>query len=199
MRVSSRPFLGARTLSDTMLSVSLRRRRLATIALVATAPFVLSACGTSFGAQTNQQYQPGIGANLRDKDAPVEIYGALFVENGDGTATFSGTFLTHDDDRALESVQVTSSEGTSAEAVLAEPLELPAEVLVPVGEDGKIIVENEDLRAGYYASVTFTLASGDQVSLNVPIEERGPVYSDVARTPAAPEPAGDPAGESALD
>ncbi|RLV54888.1 hypothetical protein D9V41_13795 [Aeromicrobium phragmitis] len=180
--------------------MSLRRRRLAATALVATAPFVLSACGTSFNAQTNQQYQPGIGANVRDLDAPVQVYNGLFVDNGDGTATFSGALLARgEDERIVESVEVTPEEGQSVEAVLPGTLRLPAEVLVPVGEAGEIFVESPAVRAGYYVSMTLTLASGDQVSLRVPVEPREEMYASVAQTPSTPEAPGDDTGETGVE
>lgn len=181
-----------------MHSVSLRRRRLAAIALVAASPLVLSACGTSFSAQTNQQYQQSIGANLRDIDAPVQIYNGLFVDNGDGTATFSGALLARSEDRVIESVEVTASgtdvnatpSGTPTVVDLPNGLELTAEMLAPLGEGGEIIVDNEDVVEGRYALLTLNLASGEQVSLNLPVVARTEQYSSVAtesQTPSAEE------------
>lgn len=169
--------------------MSLRRRRIAAIALVATAPFVLSACGTSFGAQTNQQYQASVGANLRDLDSPVQIYNGLLVDNEDGTATFSGALLARgDEDQQIESVEITASDsdtnatpaGTPTTVELGEPLQLPAETLVPVGADGEIIVEDDQIEAGGYALITLELASGEQVSLNIPVVVRTSMYDSIA-------------------
>ncbi|OUZ07459.1 hypothetical protein BHE97_16725 [Aeromicrobium sp. PE09-221] len=178
-----------------MQTVSLRRRRIAAIALVAASPLVLSACGTSFSAQTNQQYQQSIGANLRDIDAPVQIYNGLFVDNGDGTATFSGALLARAEDQVVESVEVTASgtdvnatpSGTPTLVDLPNGIELRAELLAPVGADGEIIVEDDEIVEGRYALLTLNLASGGQVSLNVPVVARSEMYSSVAtesRTPS---------------
>ncbi|WP_140400217.1 hypothetical protein [Aeromicrobium sp. PE09-221] len=175
--------------------MSLRRRRIAAIALVAASPLVLSACGTSFSAQTNQQYQQSIGANLRDIDAPVQIYNGLFVDNGDGTATFSGALLARAEDQVVESVEVTASgtdvnatpSGTPTLVDLPNGIELRAELLAPVGADGEIIVEDDEIVEGRYALLTLNLASGGQVSLNVPVVARSEMYSSVAtesRTPS---------------
>jgi len=180
--------------------VSLRRRRIAAIALVAAAPFVLSACGTSFGAQTNQQYQPSVGANLRDTDVPVQIYGGLLVDNDDGTATFSGVLLARgDDDQTLTSAEITPSAsdtnatpaGSPTTVKLASPLDLPAETPVRLGDEGEIIVKSDDLTAGEYALITLELDSGEQVSLNIPVVVRTSTYDSVSKSaPAseAPEP-----------
>lgn len=176
------------------------RRRLAATALVAASPFALSACGTSFNAQTNQQYQPGIGTNVRDLDVSVQVYNGLFVDNGDGTATFSGAFLARgEDEQIIESVEVSPGEGQSVQATLVAPLRLPAEVLVPVGENGEIFVESPDVRAGYYVTMTITLASGEEISLQVPVEPREEMYASVARTPSTPEPPGDLTGETGVE
>ena len=179
-----------------MHSVSLRRRRIAAIALVAASPLVLSACGTSFSAQTNQQYQQSIGANLRDTDAPVQIYNGLFVDNGDGTATFSGALLARAEDQTVESVEVTSSgtdvtaspSGTPTLVDLPNGLELTAEVLAPVGTDGEIIVEDDEIVEGRYALLTLNLSSGQQVSLNVPVVARSEMYPSGATESRTPSP-----------
>lgn len=179
-----------------MHTVSLRRRRIAAIALVAASPLVLSACGTSFSAQTNQQYQQSIGANLRDTDAPVQIYNGLFVDNGDGTATFSGALLARAEDQVVESVEVTSSgtdvnaspSGTPTLVDLPNGIELTAELLAPVGADGEIIVEDDEVVEGRYALVTLNLSSGQQVSLNVPVVARSEMYSSVATESQTPSP-----------
>ncbi|TSD68197.1 hypothetical protein [Aeromicrobium piscarium] len=176
--------------------MSLRRRRIAAIALVAASPLVLSACGTSFSAQTNQQYQQSIGANLRDTDAPVQIYNGLFVDNGDGTATFSGALLARAEDQVVESVEVTSSgtdvtaspSGTPTLVDLPNGIELTAELLAPVGADGEIIVEDDEVVEGRYALVTLNLSSGQQVSLNVPVVARSEMYSSVATESQTPSP-----------
>ena len=179
-----------------MHTVSLRRRRIAAIALVAASPLVLSACGTSFSAQTNQQYQQSIGANLRDTDAPVQIYNGLFVDNGDGTATFSGALLARAEDQVVESVEVTSSgtdvnaspSGTPTLVDLPNGIELTAELLAPVGADGEIIVEDDEVVEVRYALVTLNLSSGQQVSLNVPVVARSEMYSSVATESQTPSP-----------
>ena len=60
--------------------------RLAALAAIAT--LGLAGCaGTGMDAQTNAQYQPGIGANVRS--GSIQLFNALAVDNGDGTATFS--------------------------------------------------------------------------------------------------------------
>lgn len=162
--------------------MSIRRRRLAAIALVVTAPLTLSACSTSFGAPTNQQYQQGIGANLRE--GSVQIYNGLFVDNEDGTATFSGAFLAREEDQVITSASVTPSLGAPVPVTLEAPIELAAEDLLPVGSQGKIIVASDAVEAGRYVTLTLGTSSGE-VTLDVPVVERTEMYSSVATEPVA--------------
>ena len=92
-------------------------RRLAPAAalLAATAALGLSACsGTGMDAQTNAQYQAGVGANVRS--GPIQVYNALAVDNGDGTATLSAAILNRDTTPAkLKSADATASDGSAVD------------------------------------------------------------------------------------
>lgn len=156
--------------------MSTRRRTIAAIALAVSAPFALSACGTSFGAQTNQQYQAGVGANLRT--GPVGVYNGLFVDNGDGTATFSGGLL------ATEAQTIESVTVDGAAKKLARPISLKPGALLTLGSAGEIIVRS-DIAAGDYVTINFAATPGGDVSLEVPVVRRTDMYADVARRPAA--------------
>lgn len=155
------------------------RRTLAAIVLAASAPFALSACGTSFGAQTNQQYQAGVGSNLRS--GPVGVYNGLFVDNGNGTLTFSGGLLA-EQDQTIESVTV-----DGAAKKLPSAISLKADELLTLGTTGEIIVKSDDLEAGDYVTVSFAASPAGDISLEVPIVERTETYASVAKrpTPAA--------------
>lgn len=153
------------------------RRTLAAIVLAATAPFALSACGTSFGAQTNQQYQAGIGANLRT--GPVEVYNGVFVDNGNDTFTFSGALLA-EEPQTIESVSI---DGTTKK--LAQPIELEADLLLTLGSKGEVIVSSDDIDAGDYVTVTFAASPGGDVSIEVPVVERTETYKSVAKRSGA--------------
>lgn len=152
------------------------RRTLASITLAVAAPFALSACGTSFGAQTNQQYQAGIGSNLRT--GPIGVYNGLFVDNGDGTATFSGGLLSKES-QTIESVTV---DGDAKK--LAEPLTLKPDTLLTLGKTGEIVVKSKDIEAGDYVTISFAASPAGDVSVEVPVVARTEVYADVAEKPA---------------
>ncbi len=144
-----------------------------------TAPFALSACGTSFDAQTNQQYQAADGANLRT--GPIHVYNGLFVDNGDGRATFSGALLSADPQEIVKfSVNKDATTGTFS---LNPTIQLEANELKTLGPGGEVIFGMEGATAGTYVTVTFESASGDVASLEVPIVERTEMYDDVSKTP----------------
>jgi len=157
------------------------RRTIAAIAVAVIAPFALSACGSSFGAQTNQQYQAADGANLRT--GPVEVHNGLFVDNGDGTATFSGALLA-DEQQTIESITVAGKAKK-----LAEPITLAPQQLVTLGKKGEIVVKSDDLKAGGYTTISFAASPGGDVSIEVPVFERTSMYDDVAKRPTAGEDA----------
>jgi len=153
------------------------RRTIAAIALAATAPFALSACGTSFGAQTNQQYQAGVGANLRE--GPLKVYNGLFVDNGDGTLTFSGGLLAGEE-QTIESVSI-----DGAAKRLPAPIEVAPNALLTLGTEGEIIVRSRDIEAGDYVTISFAATPGGDVSVRVPVVERTETYEGVAEKAGA--------------
>ncbi|HPU14165.1 MAG TPA: hypothetical protein PLQ19_10260 [Aeromicrobium sp.] len=161
------------------------RRTIAAIALTVAAPFALSACGTSFNAQTNQQYQAGVGSNLRT--GPIHVYNGLFVANdeGDGkmpSATFSGALLSAEPQKIIQ-LSVTSGATTASFPPYA-PIELEANKLKTLGADGEFFIQMETVEPGAVVTVTFESASGDVASLEVPVVERTKMYADVATKPA---------------
>src|SRR4051794_5238829 len=89
-----RRFLEAGTTVTTSSSRAHSPCRLAAAAAVAMV--ALGGCsGTGMDAQTNAQYQSGVGANVRT--GSIQLYNALAVDNGDGTATFSASILNRDE------------------------------------------------------------------------------------------------------
>ncbi|MET1134105.1 MAG: hypothetical protein ABWX60_11850 [Aeromicrobium sp.] len=153
------------------------RRTLAAIALAVAAPFALSACGTSFGAQTNQQYQAAVGSNLRT--GPIGIYNGLFVDNGDGTATFSGALLSSES-QTIESVTV-----DGAAKKLARPITLKPNTLLTLGPAGEIVVRSADIAAGDYVTISFAATPGGDVAIEVPVVPRTEMYANVAKRPTS--------------
>lgn len=152
---------------------SVRRRSIAAASLAIAATCLLSACGTSFGAQTNQVYQPAVGANER---GDVESHNTLLVANRDGSATLSaGVVNSLDTDQTLTGVAVTTADGT--ELTVRSPkiaLPLPSLLLVTLGgtTDGSVFVVTEGAEPGAYVSVTYSFSDSAPLTVNSPVVSR---------------------------
>lgn len=163
---------------------TVRTRRLTAASMILAASLGLSACGTGGGAATNQQYQPGIGANLRTGD--VQLYNALLVAGSDDTLAFSaGVLNTTDSPQTLESVTITPLGGSGS--VTADPataVELAPRQLFTIGRAGELAgIDGATLPVGRYADVTLTFSDAGEVEISVPVVARNASYADVAETP----------------
>jgi len=152
---------------------SVRRRRLTAVSLTVVAGLSLSACGTSFNAQTNRVYQPAVGANTR---GDVESHNTLLVSNRDGSATLSAGLLNNvDESQTLTSVTVTDGDGddlTVRSPKIALPL--PSGVLTTVGgvTDGGVFVVAEGAEPGAYVNVTYTFSGSGELTVKSPVVSR---------------------------
>jgi hypothetical protein len=157
------------------------RLRSAAATLLAAAALGLAGCsGTGVGAQTNQQYQPGVGANLRTGD--VQLYNALAVDNGDGTATVSAVVVnTSDDTQKLDGVTATSRGG--AVDVKAAPAIIGPGDSFDTGPAATVVLAGDAVGAGDYVSLTFTFDQAGDVTIDAPVVTRTEMYADVATQP----------------
>lgn len=153
---------------------SVRRRRLTAVCLAAAASLSLSACGTGFNAQTNQVYQPAIGANER---GDVESHNTLLVTNRDGSATLSAGLLnTLDQTQTITSVSVAAQGGD--ELTVRSPkiaLPLPSGVLTTLGgaTEGAVFVVTQGAEPGAYVDVTYTFSDSGPLTVKSPVVARG--------------------------
>jgi hypothetical protein len=141
-------------------------------------------------AQTNAQYQAGVGANVRS--GSIELYNALAVDNGDGTATLSAAILNRDTRPAkLKHATATASDGSPVE-VKGAPAIVGAGQLFNTGKAGVVILDDKQLDPGEYVTVKLTFDGGRTVSVEAPVVARTAVYDEVA-TNAGGESAAAPA------
>lgn len=164
---------------------TVRTRRLAAASTLLLA-LSLSGCGTGGEAATNQQYQPGVGANLRTGD--VQLYNALLVASDDGTMALSAGLLnTTDTAQTLESVSIALKDGGAA--VDVEPsvdVSLAPGSLFTIGRAGEVAgVEASDLQSGRYATVTLSFSGAGDITIEAPVVARSETYAAVAEEPAA--------------
>ena len=166
---------------------TVRTRRLAAASTLLLA-LSLSGCGTGGDAATNQQYQPGIGANLRTGD--VQLYNALLVASDDGTVALSAGLLnTTDAAQTLESVSIAPADGGGAVDVEpADDVSLAPGSLFTLGRAGEVAgVEATDLQSGRYATITLTFSGAGEVTLEAPVVARTEMYATVAEQSGAAE------------
>lgn len=150
------------------------------LALVtATAALALGGCaGTGMDAQTNAQYQAGVGANVRS--GSIQLFNALAVDNGDGTATFSAAILNRDDTPArLQRAEAVASDGSDVD-VTGGPAIIGAGQLFDTGKAGVVILEDKKLEAGEYVTVKLSFDGGRKVSVEAPVVARTAIYDEVA-------------------
>ncbi|WP_229054814.1 copper chaperone PCu(A)C [Aeromicrobium sp. Leaf350] len=174
-----------------------RHRR--TLAATAVAALVLTvgACGTSFNAQTNQQYQASIGAD--DRAADVQVLNGLLVTGENGSATLSATLInTTDTDQRLTAVSLVSSAGIELQLVSTDTEDL---VIAP-GEARTLGLADDSTQRlgskvyttfgidtiGLYYTLTLTFADAGDLEIKIPSVARNAIYADVALPPT-----GDPA------
>ncbi|MDQ3157529.1 MAG: hypothetical protein M3Q98_12510 [Actinomycetota bacterium] len=163
---------------------SVRLGRAAAIAVSATALLVLSGCG--FDVQTNQPYDAAVGSNHRG--GQVEVLNALFVDNTDGTATFSATLLNKGTSaQILNAVTTTTGDGTPISSTLATPRELKPQTPYTPGTDGDIILTGE-FPAGGFVKITLNFEDAAPVTINSPVVARNATYDGVATKTVVPEP-----------
>lgn len=162
-----------------------RSRRGLLALLVCGSALLLAACGTSFGAQTNQLYESGIGSNHRFGD--VEILNAVFVDNGDGTATLSAGLISKlDGGDTLTGVSATDDGGSDIAATLTEPVTLPKDELVSLGTKPEVVLPDGGFQAGYLVHLTLTFENAAPIQIDAPVDSRSKMYDSIA-TPAPPK------------
>lgn len=160
------------------------RRRLATAALVLTAP-VLSSCASSFNAQTDQVYNPSAGVD--DRSGSVDVLNALVVSGKEGSGTVIATLVDNDQNRD-DSLRGIAGTGKDA-AVKVTPggqTTIPAAGLLNLATAGQVFVTGSAIKPGYDVSLTFTFATGAAATLNVPVvSSTASMYSGVQLPPGS--------------
>ena len=172
-----------------MTSARSPRLRSAAATLLAATSLGLAGCiATGDDAQTNQQYQAGVGANLRTGE--VQLYNALAVDNGDGTATLSTVVVnTSEQTQKLDAVTATTPDGTTVKSRVAPAIIGPGDSF-NTGPAATVVLTGDAVGAGDYVSLTFTFDQAGDVRIEAPIVTRTEMYDEVAEEPGGEEPAG---------
>ncbi len=164
-----------------MTSARSHRLRSAAAPLLVATVIALAGCsGTGVDAQTNQQYQPGAGANLRTGE--VQLYNTLAVDNGDGTATLSAVIVnTSERTQKLDAASATTADGTSVDSQIGPAIIGPGDSF-NTGPEATVVFRG-DVTAGDYVTITLAFNRAGDVTIDAPVVTRTEMYSDVAETP----------------
>ena len=165
-----------------MTSARSPRLRSAVATLLAATALGLAGCtATGNDAQTNQQYQAGVGANLRT--GQVQLYNALAVDNGDDTATLSMVVVnTSEQTQKLDSVTATTVDGTTVESRIAPAIIGPGGSF-DTGPAATVVLTGGAVTAGDYVTMTFAFDKAGDVTIEAPVVPRTEMYSQVAEKP----------------
>ncbi len=163
------------------------RLRIAATTLALAATLGGAGCtATGVDAQTNQQYQPGVGANLRTGE--VQLYNALAVDNDDGTATLSTVILnTTEETQKLDGARATVSSADGPVEVETAPAIIGPHDTLNTGPAATVVFTGGDLSAGDYVTVTLIFDDSGEVTIEAPVVARSPMYADVATEPGGVE------------
>lgn len=171
------------------------QRRLA-VAAVLLAP-ALGACG--FNVQTDQVYQAAVGVN--DRSGSVDILNAVIVTAKDGSGTFAGT-LVNNTGTAAQLREVTG-EGITAAFAAGKPVEVEGFGFNNLGAAGETVPPvklglsgpTEAIVPGTFVELTFTFASGQETSLQVPVVGVNEDYESVPLPAPARDTSTKPTGD----
>ena len=166
-----------------MTSARSLRPRVAAATLFAATAVALAGCtGTGVDAQTNQQYQAGVGANLRT--GQVQLYNTLAVDNGDGTATLSTVIVnTTDETQKLDTTSATAMGSGEQIAVEAAPAIIGPGDSFNTGPAATVVLTGGIVEAGDYITLTLAFDKAGEVTIEAPVVTRTTMYSEVAKEP----------------
>lgn len=162
------------------------RRRLAALAMVLALP-TLGACG--FGYQTDQVYQPAVGANSRSGD--VDVLGAAVVSGSDGSGTFIATLVNKDLEDPATLTSITGEDGLKLQIV--KPLKVEADDALNLAPLGAVSVSGDSVKAGGYTRLTLEFDTGQKTEINVPVVNKDEEFSEVSPALPAASPSETPA------
>jgi hypothetical protein len=154
------------------------RRSIAAAAVVLAAP-VLSSCGVSFGAQTDQPYNPSVGVD--DQSGSVDVLNALVVSGTDGSGTVVAT-LANNDQQNADTLRGVTGAGPDANLIVkvAGTTAIPADGVLNLAQSGRITARGKRIVPGNFVRITFSFDRGQAATLDVPVvSASNPDYAGV--------------------
>ncbi|WP_372729231.1 hypothetical protein [Nocardioides sp.] len=160
-----------------------RNTALALSALVLAAP-ALSSCG--FNYATDIDYTPAAG--VHNRDAVVDVLGAVVVSAQDGSGTFIASLSNNDQREPMTFDFLAGSGGTTLTAEEFEAISIARGGFVNLAEEGGIELTGE-FGAGDFVPLTVGFGNGERVTLQVPVVDDSGIYDglDSSGNPADDE------------
>ena len=154
------------------------RRSIAAAVVVLAVP-VLSSCGVSFGAQTDQVYNPSVGVD--DQSGSVDVLNALIVSGTDGSGTVVASLANNDDQNDDSLTEVAGAgKDDGLDVTVGGDTAIPASGLLNLADDGGISARGERVEPGNFVSITFSFERAQAVTLDVPVVSADdPTYEDI--------------------
>jgi hypothetical protein len=159
------------------------RRSIAAAAVLLAAP-ALSSCGVSFGAQTDQVYNPSVGVD--DRSGQVDVLNALIVSGTDGSGTVVAT-LVNNDQQTDDTLKGVAGAGKDA-GMTVKPggdTTIPAGGVLNLATKGAVTIRGQRVVPGNFVTITFSFDRAQSVTLDVPVvSHSNPDYAGV-KVPSA--------------
>jgi hypothetical protein len=154
------------------------RRSIAAAVVVLAVP-ALSSCGVSFGAQTDQVYNPSVGVD--DRSGEVDVLNALIVSGTDGSGTVIATLVDNDQQNGdtLKGVAGAGADASATVKVSGETA-IPAGGVLNLADDSGISITGKRVVPGNFVTVTFSFDRAEAITVGVPVvDAANPDYSGV--------------------
>lgn len=123
---------------------------------------LLASCG--FNEPTSVVYQPAVGTNQRD--GRVDVLGTVVVAEG-GRGRLIASLVNNDLEQADALLGVRGPGGAVFEP--AQPIEIPPGGLANLSTLEPLIAESEEFEPGSMVRLTFTFATAEAVTFQVPV------------------------------
>ncbi len=157
--------------------------------IVALACVALTGCAANFGAQTYQQYQPGVGTD--DRSQTVFVLNCLVIAKSNGEGTVVGTLINQaKQDDQLVSVNAVGYKSAAISAnKLTSPIPLASQVGVKLQTGGAVRLTGPGVVLGDYVTVTFTFAQAAPIMEQIPVTPAGNMSTGMySGIPVGPPP-----------
>lgn len=169
-----------------------RRTRRFGLLLVALALPATGGCAANFGAQTNVQFQSGVGSDNRD--GAIYALNVLAVADDEGNGTVVATLINQRDDTdyVTDFTAVDSAGDTLTTSVIPADqgstaadsgIELASQDAVKLPDDALLQVSGDAVQPGGFITIRLTFKNAAPLEIGVPVVTDSEIYNGVTVGP----------------